>query len=332
MNVRKIGKTGMIVGLIVALSISLSIAASAITLKIGHNAVTESHTHQGWLKVKQIVEEKTNGEVKIEIYPANQLGGNREMLESTALGAQDMATMGLGVLAYMMPEYNFLQLPYIFDSQKHIHAYATGPYGEKLAEKMKKEHNIRLLSQIWDRMPRQIVAKELLWSPEDFQGLLLRAGTKSVIGYYQLIGAKPTHIPLNEMYLAMKQGVMKAVELPLDYFWDYSVYEVADYLVMVYHVYGTQFVGINEDTWQSLSSSQQRILKETIEAGGKYNNELVWKWNEDYLKKLKKAGMKVIVPYRDPFVKLLGEKVPELYERWPECKGMYEEIREAKPE
>lgn len=323
------GRTLFLLVMIMMMILSFQVAAQQYVLVLGHNAAEGTYTHEGCLVMKKVVEVLTDGNMTIEIYPTNQLGGNREMVEATGMGAQDMAIMGLGVLSYMEPRYAFLQMPYLFSSQQHLHTYIQSSTVQDMVESLKDNQNIYLISQTWDRMPRHIAGVSPVYGPEDVKGLFLRGGVEAVVEYYSLMGAETTHVGLSEMYLALQQGVIQAVELPIDYFYEYSVYEVASYLSMVEHIYGTQFVAINANTWDNLPVSYQRALRAAVAAGEAVNNAIVWEEDDKYMNLLKEAGMTVVPRYEvdyDAFVKGLEENMGALYRIWPEAEGMFEDI------
>lgn len=298
-------------------------------LRLCHNSNIDSATDIASRKFAEIVNKKTGGKIKIIIYPRNQLGGNRELLEQVKIGSLDMTLMGLGVLGYMVEEYNFMQIPFIFRSQDHIHKVLESEIG-KTIEKNASTKGFVLLSQNWDRLPRHIAGKKPIQKVEDLKGVKIREGTPSFHEGIKIFGASPVKIDLNEMYIGLQQGVVDAVELPLDYIYDYSIYEIAKFLSLTYHTYGTQFVAISKKIFDGLSIELQRALIEAAKEGADYNNKLTWSQEEDYLKKLEKAGVKIYKPERALFVRILENNISTIEKRWPTCKGLFTKIQEIK--
>ena len=200
---------------------------AAKTLKYGHNTKQDQPTGKAALKLAELVKQKTNGELEIQVFPANQLGNNRQMIENVKMGAQDMCTQGLGILGVISPLYNMMQVPYVFRSQDHIRKVVAGDIGKELAEDLEQKTGIFLLAQDWDRMVRHIGGRKPIRTLEDFKGYKVRAGVLPPIATFKAMGASPVKIPLNEMYVALQQGVADGAELPVDYFYDYSIFEVA---------------------------------------------------------------------------------------------------------
>ena len=213
--------------------------------RLCHNANLDSATDKASHKFAEWVEKKTGGKVKVTIYPRNQLGGNRELLEQVKMGSLDMTLMGLGTLGYMVEEYNFMQIPFAFRSQEHIHKVLDSEIG-KTIEKNVAAKGFFLLNQKWDRLPRHIAGKKPIHKIEDLKNMKIREGTPAFHEGMKLLGASPVKIDLNEMFIALQQGIVDAVELPLDYIYDYSIHEAAKFLSLTYHTYGTQFIAMNK--------------------------------------------------------------------------------------
>ena len=302
---------------------------AARVLKYGHNAKQDQPTGKAALRFAELVKEKTGGEIEVQVFPANQLGKNRQMAENLKMGGQDLATMGLAGLGYLNKKYLMMQVPYVFRSQDHIHKVLQGPIGKELREGLLKKDHIYLLAQDWDRMVRHIGGIKPIKTLDDLKGYKVRAGVLPPIAGFRALGASPVKIPLNEMYVALQQGVADGAELPIDYFYNYSIYEVGKYLNLTYHTYGTQFLGINGMLWNSLKPEHRKALQEAADEAGAYNNEMVASLQDEYLRKLKDAGMVFVETDVKAFQAALKEKIPEIAENWPGTEAIYDEIQKV---
>ncbi len=303
---------------------------AARILKYGHNTKQDQPTGQAALKFAELVKEKTNGEIIIQVFPANQLGNNRQMAENVKMGAQDMTTMGLAALGYLNDNFMMMQVPYAFRSQEHIQKVVKGPIGREIADNISKKDNIYLLAQDWDRMVRHIGGRKPIRELKDFKGYKVRAGVLPPIAGFKALGASPVKIELNEMYVALQQGVADGAELPVDYFYEYSIHEVAKYLNLTYHTFGTQFLGINKGVWNSLKPEHKKAFQEAADEAGVYNNKLSSELENGYLKKLKDGGMEFIKTNVNEFSKAIEAKISEIAKPWPGTEAMYWRIQEVK--
>lgn len=303
---------------------------AARTLKYGHNAKENQATGKAALAFADLVKKKTNGEVIVQVFPNNQLGNNKQLVDNLRLGALDMSTAGLGALAYLNDAYMIMQLPYAFRSQEHIQKAVSGEIGQELKAEFVQKHGIVLLAQDWDRMPRHIAGRKPIKTLEDFKGYKVRCGTLPAINAFKAIGASPVDIPLNEMYLALQQGVVDGAELPTDYIYEYSIFEVSKYFNQTYHTYGTQFLGINKRVWDSLKPDHQKAIQEAAAQAGTYNNQLDASLQGDYLAKLKKAGIEFVDTDVDSFRKAVVGRIGEIAKNWKDGAKLFERIQAIK--
>lgn len=314
--------------LIAALLILPAPAQAKRVLKYGHNTKADQPTGKAAEKFAELVKEKTHGEIEVQVFPANQLGKNRQMVENVKMGAQDFATMGLAGLGYIDSSYMMMQVPYVFRSQEHIHNVLNGSIGQELKQGILKKEGIVLLAQDWDRMVRHIGGSKPIRSLADLKGYKVRAGVLPPIAAFKALGASPVKIPLNEMYVALQQGVADGAELPIDYFYDYSIYEVAKYLNLTYHTYGTQFLATSRLLWESLSPEHQTAIQEAADEAGAYNNALIRELQDQYLEKLKKAGMETVPTDVVQLKTALDEKIKTITDNWPGSEDLYRRIQE----
>ena len=306
------------------------VAKAKRVLKYGHNTKADQPTGIAALRFAELVKEKTNGEIEVQVFPANQLGKNRQMVENIKMGAQDFATLGLAALGYIDRNYMMMQVPYVFRSQEHIHKVLQGPIGKELKKGLFDKQKIVLLAQDWDRMTRHVGGTKAIKNIEDLKGYKVRAGVLPPIAGFKALGASPVKIPLNEMYVALQQGVADGAELPIDYFYNYSIYEVAKYLNLTYHTYGTQFLATNNRLWSSLSPEHQNALQEAADEAGAFNNEMVKNLQADYLKKLKDKGMIMVDTDVDQLGNILKNNIGSITENWPGTQAMYDRIQAVK--
>jgi tripartite ATP-independent transporter DctP family solute receptor len=303
---------------------------AARTLKYGHNAKENQPTGKAALLFADLVQKKTNGEITVQVFPNNQLGNNKQMVDNLRMGALDLCTTGLGTLAYLNDAYMIMQLPYAFRSQEHIHAVVKGEIGQQLKADLAQKQGIVLLAQDWDRMPRQIAGRKPVKTLDDFKGFKVRCGTLSAMAGFRALGASPVDIPLNEMYLALQQGVTDGAELPTDYIAEYSIYEVSKYYNQTYHTYGTQFLGVNKRVWDSLKPEHQKAIQAAADEAGMYNNRLDAELYNEYIEKLKKGGMEFIDTDVESFRKATHEKIGEISKNWEGGADLFARIQAVK--
>ncbi|MBI5581875.1 MAG: TRAP transporter substrate-binding protein [Deltaproteobacteria bacterium] len=324
---RKVFKIFLVLSLMLILVLP---ANAARTLKYGHNTKENQPTGRAALLFADLVQKKTNGEIVVHVFPNNQLGNNKQMVDNLRMGALDLCTTGLGILSYLNDAFMIMQLPYAFRSQEHIHRVVKGGIGQELKADLAQKQGIVMLAQDWDRMPRHIAGRKPIKTLDDFKGYKVRCGGLSAMAGFKALGASPVDIPLNEMYLALQQGVTDGAELPTDYIAEYSVFEVSKYYNQTYHTYGTQFLGINKRVWDSLKPEHRKAIQAAADEAGLYNNKLDAELYNDYIEKLKKGGMEFINTDVESFRKATHEKINEICKNWTGGEKLFERIQAVK--
>lgn len=308
-----------------------SVDGKAVSLKLGHNSHAESFTGKALTNWAKQVSDQTGGKLKIDIFPQNQLGTNKELSEQTALGSLDMNVQGMSAMVDYKVEQGYLaKVPFLFRSTEHAYGWWTSPEGMVIVKKAEAQR-VKVLSIGLNRMPRQFASKsKAIKVPEDIRNLKVRAGDTATNSALKILGAVPTNVALNEMYTAVSQGVVDVIELPLDYIYDYSIFEVTKYLTLSNHIFDLQWLVINAKKFESLSPGYQRLLLDSMPNLEKDNNAREEANFKDILQKLKDKGMTVVNTDRSLWEAIVPKVVPGLEKTWPSTKGYYEKIMNMK--
>jgi tripartite ATP-independent transporter DctP family solute receptor len=318
---------GLCVIILAPLDVSAAGDEKPVTLQLGHNSHAESFTGKALVEWAKQLSDKTGGMLKIEIFPQNQMGSNKELSEQTALGSLDINVQGMNALVdYKVEEGYLTKVPFLFRNTDHAYRWWSSPDGMAIVKKAEAQ-GVKVLGIGLNRMPRQFASKSKpIQSPEDIKGQKVRAGDTATNSALKVMDAVPTNISLNEMYTAMSQGMVDVIELPLDYIYDYSIYEVAKHLTLSNHSFDVQWVVINARKFNSLPASYQKLLVESMPDLAKANNAMQQTNFDDVLQKLKAKGMNVLTTDRSKWEAIVPKVVPSLEKTWPTTKGYYEKI------
>lgn len=302
-----------------------------VTLRLGHNSAAESFTGKALNNWAKVVSDKTGGKVKIEIFPQNQLGTNKELSEQTALGSLDMNVQGMNALVDYGVEQGYLtKIPFLYKNTEQTNKWWTSPEGLEIVKKAEAK-GVKILGTGLNRMPRQFASKSKpINGPDDVKGMKVRAGDTATNSALKVLGAVPTNVALNEMYTATSSGVVDAVELPLDYIFDYGMFEVTKYLTLTNHSFDVQWVVINQKVFDSLPKDYQKVLVDSMPDLVKDNNAMEEANFAATLQKLKDKGMTVITTDRSKWEVNVPKLIPDLEKTWPSTKGYYDKIMNFK--
>ncbi len=274
-----------------------SSAEKTIVIKLAHVHVPEHPTSVGCLRFAKLMEERTNGRVKVEVYPGSQMGNERELYEALMMGTLEMGTISTSTIASFTRESGVWDLPYLFRDSGHAYRVMDGPIGKKVDKIALDKTGVRFIGYFengWRHMTNKV---RPINKPEDLNGLKIRAMTAPVmIETIRALGANPVPIAWGETYLALQQGVADGQENPHVNTFGAKLYEVQKYVSLTGHVYNPQVFSINDKFYQSLPADiQQLILRtasEVIDQARKESQAL----DSDFLKKLVEKGMIVNTP------------------------------------
>lgn len=288
--------------------------AGAKVIKLGHCHPPDSQFHLGSVKFAELVAQKTNGKVKIEVFHSSQLGDEPELAEGVRVGTMDMALLATGNVAKFEPKFNIFDLPYLIRDNAHADKVLDGEVGAYLASELDKK-GVKILGY-WESGFRHYVNNKVaIKSPEDLNGLKMRVPNWPVLmATTKAMGASVIPMGFSEIYLAAQQGVIDGQEGPIFAIKSGKMYEVQKYMVLDGHTYAPMVLTINPKLYSGLSSDQQKALVEAAKEAGIYERKILREKEAEELKFLETTG------------KMTVEKNPDKL-KWREAtKGIYDQF------
>ena len=291
------------------------------TLRLGHITNETDAWHLGAEKFAELVEEKTDGSVVVDIYPSSTLGNDRDLIEGMQLGSVDFALVA-GVLSNFYEPYSILELPYLFEDNEHLENVLYGDVGTQLKEDLLENAQIRGL-EFWVRGPRMLTANREITNADELNGLKIRVPEiPASIEAWEAMGATPTPMAFGEVYSSLQTGVIDAQENPLALIESNKLSEVQDYLMQTNHVYGYVQLTMSETAYQNLTAEQQTAVEEAAKEATEYENQLVYDQEEELLQKLKDSGMQVVEPDLNSF----SEKAKTVHDTFADESDAHREL------
>ncbi|OIQ28008.1 MAG: TRAP transporter [Alphaproteobacteria bacterium MedPE-SWcel] len=234
-------------------------AASAATLKLNHNNPPDHPVHISMQVMADRMEELTNGEVKIQIFPNAQLGTQRESMELVQNCALEMARSNASELEAFEESYSALNLPYIFSSEEHFNTVITGDIGQDILN-ASVDQGFRGVA-FYTEGARSFYAQKPILSPADLQGVKVRVQpSPSAIRMVELLGGSPTPISWGELYSALQQGVVDAAENNPTALTTARHGEVASDFSLDEHTMIPSVVVMSNCAWDALTPEQQEAM------------------------------------------------------------------------
>ncbi|WP_181351207.1 TRAP transporter substrate-binding protein [Thalassobacillus sp. CUG 92003] len=284
-----------------------------LTLRLGHQTPKKTNYHRASVRFKELVEEKTNGKVRIEIYPFRELGTDRELLEAMQFGTLDLGMISGPPLAGFAPKASVLDLPYLFKDWEHVNNF-LGSDVEKEYRSLMEEVNLKIFGTMARGFRHVTTSNGPIKSPGDFNGKSLRVIESPVyVDSYKALGASPQSMNFGDAYTALEQGAIDGQENTIDIVHDENVFEVNEHVSKtgVHFVFG--FLMASKDRFDSWPEDVQKAILESGEQAIEVTNEENEVHEEKYENILKEEkGMQVHEVDKEPF----KEKVEVVYEDW----------------
>jgi TRAP-type transport system periplasmic protein len=276
-----------------------SAPAAQFEIKLGHGDPPDIYTSRkaaGSTVFKNLVENGTGGAVKVNLFPAGQIGGERELAEATKLGTIQMSMLS-GPFSTFCREAQVFDIPYLFPSLLVAYRTLEGPFGKDLAQECLTKTGMRILTYAQVGFRNFTNSSRPIKSPADVKGLKIRVMESPV--YMTLIrsmGGAPTPVPWPETYTALQQKVVDGQENPISSIKFGKLYEVQKYMTMDGHTFGVSFMLINEKFFQSLPKEYQAIVKNAALTSAISENGIDNLDSAIGLQFLKDKGMDVYTP------------------------------------
>ena len=290
---------------------SASSMSFAETLKLSHNGDTKSPVHKALKFFADEVQEKTDGDLKVRVYPNGQLGTQRESLELLQSGALDMAKSNASELESFDPAYGAFNIPYIFRDREHFYrALASEDVGQKILSSSAKYGFVGVA--YFDAGSRNFYTSKPVRSPADLKGMKIRVQpSPSAIKMMELMGASPTPLPFGELYTALQQRVVDGAENNIGAVTTYRHGEVAKHYTRDGHAMIPDVLVISTNTWEKLSDKNKAVVLAAGKNATAYMKKIWGEYTEEELKKATKMGVEIIDVDKDPFIKAVAPMFQE---------------------
>lgn len=270
-------------------------AEQVYTLQAGHSLTTDHPYHLGFVELAEQVEERTDGQVVIEIFPNNEIGAERELTEGLSLGTVDFAMSSTAPIVNIVPELEVLDAPFLFEDREAAVEVLNGEIGDELFEAFEKQGIIGLS---WaENGFRQITnSTHPIETPEDLEGVNIRVQENEIhLAAFDALGAQPSPMAWDEAITGLQQGVVDAQENPVVIADTNSLYDSNQhYMTLTNHVYSVAVYMMSQQTYDELPEDLRDIVLEEGARIGEYQRELMVEMEKESLANVQEDGMEII--------------------------------------
>jgi len=263
-----------------------------IVIKLAHDHMTTSPFQVSAEKFKELIEERTGGRMVVEIYPAQQLGSSREMIEGMQMGSIEMTLLPTAKFGGFDQRLTLVDMPFLFPNEDVLWKVLDGDIGKEMMSGL-DAIGIKGICFFAEGF-KAFTANKEIHKPEDFKGMKMRTMEAPVImAQYEAWGANPVPVDFSEVYNSLQQGVVDGQENPLLSIHDMKFYEVQDYMIMGDHGYLSYFLSASKQWYDSLPDDLRQIVYDTALEVAQSHKGLMEEANKTYLKNIKDFGTTV---------------------------------------
>ena len=302
-------------------------AAGPQTIKLAHVVNEKDGFHIAALKFKELVEARTKGAVKVEVFPNASLGDERTLIEGMQIGTIAMGVITNGPVANFLPEIAAFEMPFMFASPEEAYKVLDGPVGQKALAKL-DAINLKGLAYAERGFRNLTNSKKVVKTPADMAGLKIRVMENPVyIDTFKTLGTNAVPMAWTEALTALQQGTIDGQENPINVIYSFKLNETQKYLTMTKHSYAPALFLMSKKVFGSFNKETQDILVKAAQEAAVHER----KWNAEQLteqlKALKEKGMQIT----DPDTAAFQAAVKPVYDKYgPKFGTLLDDINKAK--
>ncbi|WP_208984884.1 TRAP transporter substrate-binding protein [Stappia sp. TSB10GB4] len=291
-----------------------------VTLRLAHVVNEQDGFHAAATKFKELVAERSDGKITVEIFPNATLGDERTLLEGMQIGTVDMGVITNGPVSNFLEEMAVFELPFLFPSPEAAYKVLDGEIGQELLDRL-SEVNLKGLAYAERGFRNLTNSKRPVNSPADLSGLRVRVMENPVyIDSFRQLGADAIPMAWTEALTAMQQGTIDGQENPVGVVYSFKLNETQTNMTMTRHTYAPALFVMGMPKWSELSGETQEIVRQAAQEAAEYERALNARLEGEQLQALKDAGMTVI---ENADLSAFSAAVQPVYEKYGEKFGDY---------
>lgn len=292
----------------------------SVNLRLAHVVNEQDGFHAAATKFQELVAERSDGKISVEIFPNATLGDERTLLEGMQIGTIDMGVITNGPVSNFLEDIAVFEMPFLFPSAEKAYEVLDGPIGQELLDRL-SEVNLKGLAYA-ERGFRNLTNSERpINIPEDIEGLQVRVMENPVyIDTFRELGADAIPMAWTEALTAMQQGTIDGQENPVGVVYSFKLNETQTHMTMTRHAYAPAIFVMGLSVWDNLAPEAQEIVVQAARDAAAYERQLNAEQESVQLQELRDAGMTVI---DDADLSAFAAAVQPVYEKYGAKFGDY---------
>jgi len=293
------------------------------TITVGVSTIPGEPPTVAMRKFAELVEERTNGKIKVVVHDSGALGMDRDLIEGVQLGTVQMHMAANSPLAAFVPELMVFEMPFLFRDFEHFDSMLDSDLAWSYAPAL-EEQGFHLLGFLSYGVRHIMTTEKAINSMADMKGLKIRTMENAAhLDAYRAFGASPLPLSYSELYPSLETGVIDGAEAANSNYWGHKFYEVAPNWTQVSWLHLVAPLILNKSFYDSLPPDLQKILDDTGKEIATFERKLYNDRDAELLSQLEEKGAKITYPDREPFEKA----AQTVYEKWADKVGGADKIQ-----
>ena len=316
-------------GVAFAALLATSVQAQNVTLRSTDIHPTDYPTVEAVRHMGKLLEERTQGRIKINVFHSAQLGQEKDTIDQTRFGVIDINRINMAPFNNLIPATNVPSLPFIFRSVDHMRKVMDGKIGDDLLKEFEKHDLIGLA--FYDSGSRSFYnSKRPINSPADMKGMKIRVQQSDMfVALVSALGANATPMPFGEVYSALQTGVIDGAENNWPSYESTRHFEVSKFYSQTEHSLSPEVLVMSKKSFEKFDAADQALIKAAAKESVAKMREL-WDAREKASEaKVKAGGAQINAVEKQPFI----DAMKPVYDKFvtdPKLKDMVAAIQAVK--
>jgi tripartite ATP-independent transporter DctP family solute receptor len=279
-----------------------SVAAQKMTFKAADVHPLGYPTVQAVENMGKKLATATNGRLSVQMFPNMVLGGEKEMIEQTQVGAIQILRTSLGAFGTLVPEVNVFNMPFVFRDEAHMRAVIDGPIGQEILDKITASSANIVGLAFMDAGARHLYTRIPVRNPSDLKGVKVRTmGNPLFVDMMNAMGGNGISMGFNELYTALQTGVVDGAENNPPSYYTQKHHNLAKFYALTGHLIIPELLAFSKVNWNKLSKSDQDLIRKLAREAQMEQRALWDKRVAEDIAKLKSEGVTFVEVDKKPF-------------------------------
>lgn len=303
--------------------------AEPLQLKLGHGLNIDNHYQIAATGLAERMARKSNGQIKIDVFPQLQLGGEVKMIQAARAGGLDMLIVSQAAMVNTVKAYSIFDIPYLFDSMAQANKVLSAPVGKEFLDMLPRYNLVGL--GFLSVMERNLFTSKPITKASDLKGMKVRVlQSPGYVKAYEAFGTQPTPMAYGDVYMSLQQGVVDGADTSPDQFVTDKFIEISKYYNLTRMHYLPALLMVSKNTWDKLTPQQRQMLQESATEAIAESRDYYAKSYTNAIAQIKKAGVTVVEPDMKSMKQTSGKVAEGLLPAIPNGTKLFEKIQAAK--